>query len=271
MSAMHESDTESLFAPGSVSGEASRRPATISLLEADPDLGSALSPDTAAAAVRAARARFVDLDAGPWSPDPPDDPAGDLGLLVVSGLISRSMTIGSERSTELLGAGDVLRPWAEDGWGTVYGTTEWDVLSPVRVAILDRAFAGRIARWPELTAELFDRAVRRCRSQSIVVATSHIKRVDVRLLALFFHLAERWGRVTRDGIVIPLRLTHARLAALVGAQRPSVTTALSRMTERGAIGRTPDGHTVLREPARAELERLCLSGEARHLRLLRDG
>jgi hypothetical protein len=62
---------------------------------------------------------------------------------------------------------------------------------------------------------------------------------------LFWHLADRWGKVTKDGIVIPLKLTHQVLGRIVGAQRPSVTTALKTLTDRGALNRAPDGTWVL--------------------------
>ena len=61
-------------------------------------------------------------------------------------------------------------------------------------------------------------------------AISQLVRVDRRLLALFWHLAERWGRVTGDGVLVPLTLSHRMLSQLVGARRPTVSTALSWST-----------------------------------------
>jgi CRP-like cAMP-binding protein len=78
---------------------------------------------------------------------------------------------------------------------------------------------------------------------------------------LLWHLAERWGRVTAEGVVIPLRLTHQRIAMLVGAQRPTVTAALSRMNARGLVQRTHGRAFVLTDDARAELDLLCREGE----------
>jgi CRP-like cAMP-binding protein len=180
------------------------------------------------------------------------------------------VVVGTERSSEILGAGDLLRPWADDDDASdaIPARCEYEVLAPTQVAVLDRAFAGRITPYPEIFAQLTDRALRRARAQAVLIATSHIKRVDVRLLALFWHLAERWGRVTPNGVVLPLKLTHTRLAALVGAQRPSVTTALKRMAGRGVLQRNGDGHYVLGPTAHEELEQLCLSRDARHLRLV---
>ena len=57
-------------------------------------------------------------------------------------------------------------------------------------------------------------------------AIAHLTRVDDRLLALLWCLAERWGRVVPDGVLVSLRLSHRTLAGMVGARRPSVTTAL---------------------------------------------
>ena len=62
-----------------------------------------------------------------------------------------------------------------------------------------------------------------------------------RLLALLWHLADRWGKVGPDGTHVPLRLTHATLAQLVGAQRPSVTSALRGLEQRGLLRRLPEG------------------------------
>ena len=41
--------------------------------------------------------------------------------------------------------------------------------------------------------------------------------------------------------MIPLRLTHAQIGELIGAQRPSVTTALSQLGGEQLVIRLPDG------------------------------
>jgi CRP-like cAMP-binding protein len=73
------------------------------------------------------------------------------------------------------------------------------------------------------------------------MAIVHQARVDVRLHMLLWHLAARWGRVRSDGTVLRLRLTHAVLADLVAARRPTVTTALSDLARRGMV--KTDGET----------------------------
>jgi CRP-like cAMP-binding protein len=77
--------------------------------------------------------------------------------------------------------------------------------------------------------------------------------VEDRLLLTLWHLAERWGRVGADGIGVPLPLSHQRLADLVGAHRPSVTTAMGELVRSGAVSRRDDGTWILHGPPPAEL------------------
>jgi CRP-like cAMP-binding protein len=50
---------------------------------------------------------------------------------------------------------------------------------------------------------------------------------------------------TASSIVVPLPLGHQRLADLVGAHRPSVTTALGELVRSGALSRREDGNWLL--------------------------
>ena len=117
--------------------------------------------------------------------------------------------------------------------------------SPVTVAALDRHFAVELARYPEITSVLLDRLGERSIRLATTQAISQLNRVDRRILALFWHLAERWGRVTGEGLAVPLTLSHRMLGQLVGARRPTVSTALGELAERGELVRRPDGSWLL--------------------------
>jgi CRP-like cAMP-binding protein len=123
--------------------------------------------------------------------------------------------------------------------------------------VLDRRFAAEASQYPELTASLFDRLSERSLRLATTQAISQLTRVDRRLKALFWHLAERWGRVGGEGVVIPLALTHRILGQLVGARRPTVSTALSELAERDELVRRADGSWLLRgdPPDASTLER----------------
>jgi hypothetical protein len=91
-----------------------------------------------------------------------------------------------------------------------------------------------------------DRLTLRARWLAFALAVSHVRRIDDRLLLLFWHLADRRGRMTGEGVVVPLRLSHQAIATLIGAQRPTVSTALGQLRERGLLERTADDAWLLR-------------------------
>jgi CRP/FNR family cyclic AMP-dependent transcriptional regulator len=166
---------------------------------------------------------------------------------VLEGVLARELTVADHVSAELLGPGDLIRPWQPASrTGLLPVTAEWSVMSPTTVAVLDRRVAAELTNWPEVVAALFDRLSERSLRLATTQAISQLTRVDRRLSALFWHLAERWGRVAGDGVVIPLALTHRILGQLVGARRPTVSTALSELAERGELTRRPDGAWLLR-------------------------
>jgi hypothetical protein len=100
------------------------------------------------------------------------------------------------------------------------------------------------------------RMAERSARQAVMQAICHHPRVDDRLRGLFWHLANRWGRVTPGGVVLPLRLTHDSLARLVGAQRPTVSTALKSLQDAREVTRRRDGAWVLLPESQERLEKL---------------
>ncbi|MEZ5120876.1 MAG: hypothetical protein R2736_04760 [Solirubrobacterales bacterium] len=133
-------------------------------------------------------------------------------MLVLDGVLTRMITLAGRTTGELLGSGDILRPWESDEpMPQVDFEVQWSVIEPVQLAVLDRRFVAGAVRWPSLVAEISHRAARRARGLSLQLALGQIPRVDGRLLLLFWRLAERWGRMTPDGIAVPLKLTHETL------------------------------------------------------------
>jgi CRP/FNR family transcriptional regulator, cyclic AMP receptor protein len=219
-----------------------RNGSVVRLLEIDPELGSGLSGDRLEAAKRDVIGRVRTLPPGPWSrSDYRRFDAAVIGLFVIDGVLAREVSLSNTTCTELLGHGDLLRAWDEDGaYAPVPSSADWTVLEPTAVAVLDERFAAVTARWPEVLSGVTGRAVQRARWLSVQLAIRCLTRVDVRVLVLFWHLADRWGRVERDGVHVPMRLTHALLARLIAVRRASVTASLGRLRERGFIERRPD-------------------------------
>jgi CRP/FNR family cyclic AMP-dependent transcriptional regulator len=222
-------------------------PATISLVDADPDLADLLDAAELERARRDALARVLRLSTGEWDAGAALElDSHHRGFMIVDGLLSRSVDVLGRRCCELLGHGDVMRPWQWDDEGShVRAEVGWVVLDPARLVVLDHGLVTRIVPWPQLGVELFNRGTRRAHHLAVALAIAYHQRVDDRLLLMLWHLAERWGRVHPDGVVVPLPLNHQRLADLVGAHRPSVTTAMGELTRSGAVSRRDDGDWVL--------------------------
>jgi CRP/FNR family cyclic AMP-dependent transcriptional regulator len=212
------------------------------VLEADAELAEAIPESRRQQAVRDCVAREVIISAGAFASLGASFPAGSMGLLVRSGLLIRRVGIDGRFGAELLGPGDVLRPWQDESEPMMLPlSTGWRVPGPARVAILDRRFTEFLRSYPELASPLFARAIERSRNLAINMAIVQQPRVDVRLHMLLWHLSERWGIVSSRGVRVPIRLTHSVLAELAAARRPTVTTALSELSRRGVLNQETDG------------------------------
>jgi CRP/FNR family cyclic AMP-dependent transcriptional regulator len=166
---------------------------------------------------------------------------------VLKGCITREVSIlGETAGIEFLADGDLLRPSGEAGAASVDSRVVWRVLEPTRLAILDRDFLLAVRPWPELTAGLLERQERRADWLANVLAISHLPRVDLRVLVLFWLFADRWGKVRGNGVRVPIPLTHKNIAHLIGARRPTVTTTLNNLTGAGLLLQERNGYWLLR-------------------------
>jgi CRP/FNR family transcriptional regulator, cyclic AMP receptor protein len=224
---------------------------SVQLLNVDPELVRELDPRRAREAAQRLYARVIDIPCGRWNPSTGlVEPTTPIGLLILEGVLVREATVGDHPSAELLGPGDLLRAWDDPETEELLPRAiEWSALTATRVAVIDHAFAVRAAQWPEVFAGLVDRAARRAERLVVMQAIAHLTRVDDRLLALLWCLAERWGRVVPGGVLVSLRLSHRTLAGMIGARRPSVTTALGQLMARGELERRTDGEWLLRGDA----------------------
>jgi hypothetical protein len=187
------------------------------------------------------------IDTGEWDASRLEevDP-GHVGLLVVEGVLAREVVLHTTVSTELLGPGDIVRPWRIEGAPQLLPVgVRWNALAPVRVALLDRRVAVQLGGYPEIGAVIVDRLSERAQRLAVTQAISQLNKVEDRLMALFWHLAERWGRVAADGVALPLALSHRLIGELVGARRPTVSTTLAGLARSAQIMRRDDGTWLL--------------------------
>lgn len=222
-------------------------PEVISIVDADPDLGELLEESQRERARRVAVTRVRRLSPGEWKAAEAIEPdVHHRGFLVIDGLLAREVEVVGRRCVELIGEADVLRPWGWDPEGShVKAEVGWMVLEPTRLAVLDHQLVIRMNPWPQLGLELFSRGTRRAHWLAVSLAIAHHPRVEDRLLLTLWQLSERWGKVRPEGIALPLPLSHERLAVLVGAHRPAVTTAMGDLVRAGLLSRDEDRTWVL--------------------------
>jgi CRP/FNR family transcriptional regulator, cyclic AMP receptor protein len=136
-------------------------------------------------------------------------------------MILMRIDAGSRSHIEMLGEGDVVSPWVGKGRDlSSPPVLTTSVVSPARVALLDRRFAPRTARWPEIHAALIQRCIERSRRLSLQSAINALPRIQERVEVTLWALADRFGRVTPDGVVVELPISHSQPADIVAAQRP---------------------------------------------------
>jgi CRP-like cAMP-binding protein len=207
------------------------------ILDEDRGLAAAVGEDLSIARQYAV-VDVIELPRGTHRPLEPTQRGHLLGLLVLDGLLIRQVAVAERRCGELVAAGAVLRPWDNFGRDAPLPfEVSWRVLQPARLALLDRRFLATIVRWPNLIEAVVERVNERAHALAFNVAIHSLQHVEIRLIVLFWHLADRFGRVTPIGTVVPLPLSHSDLAELVGAARPSVSSALKYLEQRGLVMR----------------------------------
>jgi len=236
------------------------------LLREDVDLRSAIPPIDQERAVAHCVAPVLSVARGRWNGDRMRVMTDGIGLLVLDGLLIRRVGVDGRFGAELLGPGDLLRPWqGEDIYSSLLHTTGWRVVEPARLAVLDGSVAANVAQYPSLIGALAGRALNRARRLALMMAIIHHPRIATRLHMLLWHLADRWGRVRPDGIVVQLRLSHTVLADLIAAQRPSVTGSLGSLAGHGLICPLEGGWLLRGDPPSEllELQDVAIRTEAR--------
>src|SRR4051812_32037264 len=219
-----------------------------SLLGVDPDLGRLLSPERYERASAEIRVRVVRRAPGPWviNSAASRSDAHHLGLLLLDGVLAADVKLEDVVSSELLGAGDVLRPWpADDATRLLGDEAEWLGLTECRLAVLDQRCAVALADYPEIHAVLLERMDQRTRRLARAQAITSLNPVGRRLRATPWQPPAGGGRMTADGVLLPLDIPHRLPAQLVGARRPTVPAGVGHLVREGALHRRADGAWVL--------------------------
>jgi CRP-like cAMP-binding protein len=224
-----------------------------SVFAADKELAAVLPLADLPEADKTCRVRTLHLtrsrNAWPSVAAEPDDDGAEAALfLVVHGLLSQRIIVGSGHAVELLGPGDVFRPLSSQRDRALVARTACTVHETTVLALLDREFFAHAAQWPQVAAALIDRAGGRSRALLARLAIADEPLIARRVHLVLWHLADRWGRVAPSGVILPLRLSCTLLGELVCARRESVSRALSGLEARDVVRRHDPGYLLRGEP-----------------------
>src|SRR4029078_12986070 len=142
-------------------------------LDVHPYLGALGPADRLEAARHELDVEVHRLDQGPWNAGGDHANPEHVGLLLLDGVISREVVVSDTVSTELLGPGDVVRPWSlQEPAGLLQLTVRSNALTEGRLAVLARRFGAQLGRWPEVNAALIDRINGRAQRLAVTQAIS---------------------------------------------------------------------------------------------------
>jgi CRP/FNR family transcriptional regulator, cyclic AMP receptor protein len=189
----------------------------------------------------------VDLDANDQDIERLLEEQRAFGALVLEGMLLCRWRVGDQVALGVLGPGDVVSS-ASAARSILLTGVDCTAIATARLALLGEAWLTGVRRWPQLGAGLQARVSEQYERLGVHLAICQIPRVEDRLLAVLWLLAETWGHVTTLGTMLPLSLTHETLGGLVGARRPTVTLALGQLVDRGAIVRHDSGWLLVELP-----------------------
>jgi hypothetical protein len=202
------------------------------------DLLAAIPMPERALAARLTVATRHRLPAGAWSPDDTAS-GGSAGhpAVLLHGVIVRDVVFGGRASGHLVGPGDILYPW-RDADATLPVHSLW-TCGPdgAVIAALDQRFERVARKWPGVALAVQERLTQQLEESTLRTAIVSLPRAEQRVLALMWQLADRWGVVRPEGVVVRLQLTHELIGRLIGARRPTVSLALHALAEEGILER----------------------------------
>ena len=191
-----------------------------------------LGPGDLEFAQLASMSEAVEVLAGAELPEA--DLSGAIGIVSVGRLaVVVDAESGRSRTIALLQEGDALA-LPEGGWPGAPGARV-RAATDAEVLVLARPLDEVLGADATLGAWLLRALAAAVADRELSVAIALEPRLERRLILKLRQLADRWGKVTPEGVRLDLRVTHQELADMIGGARESVTVALGRLQDQGEV------------------------------------
>jgi CRP/FNR family cyclic AMP-dependent transcriptional regulator len=231
-------------------GAAAQSAAAVSLEQVEPDLHRWLTAEQVDEA-RRWPLPLLEVDVGA-DLSTVLQPTDAFGALLLDGLLLHSVQIHGRGALRLIAPGGLLplTPMTPSLHGERMSVS---AAMPSRIVLLDDHFLVATRRWPPLLQLLHARSIDQTERLAVQLAISHLPRVEDRLIALMWLLADDLGRVTEAGTRLRLPLTHEAIGEVIGARRSTVTLALSELAARGSLITERNDWLILEPPPEPRL------------------
>lgn len=140
---------------------------------------------------------------------------------------------GRTRTIALLQEGDALVLPA-GGWPGAPGARV-RAATDAELMVLSAPLDDVLCADPGLGAWIVRAIAAAVADRELSVAIALEPRLERRLVLKLRQLAQRWGKVTPEGVRLDLRVTHQELGDMIGAARESITVALGRLQDQGEV------------------------------------
>ena len=191
-----------------------------------------LGPGDREFAQLASMSEAVEVLAGAELPEA--DLSGAIGIVSVGRLaVVVDAEAGRSRTIALLQEGDALA-LSEGGWPGAPGARVRAAID-AEVLVLARPLDEMLCADATLGTWLLRALAAAVADRELSAAIALEPRLERRLILKLRQLADRWGKVTPEGVRLDLRVTHQELADMIGGARESVTVALGRLQEQGEV------------------------------------
>jgi CRP-like cAMP-binding protein len=134
-----------------------------------------------------------------------------------------------------------VRTLTWDAAGTITALGVWGVgdivgyglskIEPYQIECLTPVQVRKVS----LPLDCFDTILSHMQQMEALLSISSTKQVSTRLIRVLEWLAQRFGKISQQGCVIDLPLTHQSLSELIGSTRVTVTRILNDLERAGRI------------------------------------
>ncbi len=177
-----------------------------------------------------------------------EEDTGKYMYIVLDGRVkvSRLLPSGKEMILAFHEKGDYFGDMSLIDGGTTPATVT--AMSPTSIAFVGRKeFSHVLLKHPKINLALLTTLCTRCRDAWTQIEVLTFNNADARIRTALFHLCQKKGERTSEGIRISLHLTHKEIADMTGISRETATRVLNNLQNQNILT-VETKHYIVHDP-----------------------